>query len=123
MSTRNRFWAVAGDRVSDRIRGLLFARHQGLAYHRPRFLSDWALVNGLDPQVMLQAIGVATALLAIAMLLWKQSRQKLVLSIILIGFLGAVAYEQRELLQPEPPIEDFLQKESGQGTRRCTKPR
>ena len=44
-------------------------------------------------------------------------RQKLVLSIILIGFLGAVAYEQRELLEPETPIEDFLQTESGQGSQ------
>ena len=117
MSTRNRFWAVAETALVIASVVLLFARHQGLAYHRPRFLSDWALVNGLDPQVMLQGIGVATALLAIAMLLWKQSRQKLLLSIILLGFLGAVAYEQRELLQPEPPIEDFLQKESGQGTQ------
>ncbi|MEE2757413.1 MAG: transglutaminase-like domain-containing protein [Myxococcota bacterium] len=124
MSTRRRIWSIVETFIVIASVVLLFSRHQHLAYHRPRFLADWALVNGLDPQVLLQGIGVVAALVAIVMMLWKQSRQKLVMSMVLLLVLGLVAYQQQSSMKLEPPIEDFLKEQSvaGQGQSNQDKP-
>ena len=70
----------------------LFARHRNLKINRPRFLTDWALVNGLDPQVILLAIGVAAAAVAVLMALRRQRVSKLVLSLVALLVLAAGVY-------------------------------
>ena len=70
----------------------LFARHRNLMINRPRFLTDWALANGLDPQVILLGIGVTAAAVAILMVLRRQRASKLLLSLVALLVLAVGAY-------------------------------
>jgi hypothetical protein len=115
LSTRWRVWSVIEAGIVVSSVALLFARHRNMAFHRPYFLTDWALVNGMDPQLILQGIGVATATVAVMMLLWKQSRQKLILSTLVLFILGLLAYQFRGDMKADMPISRLLDKSAQDG--------
>ena len=86
----------------------LFARHRNLSFHRPRFLTDWALVNNIDPQLLLQSVGIGVALVAILMALRTQRGSKLIITMVALLLIGLLVYQGSENLRIEPPIADFL---------------
>jgi len=101
----------------------LFARHRNQAFNRPRFLMDWALVNGLDPQVLLMAIGVVAAAVAAMMALRRQRLSKLLLSLlalfaIAIGVYYSI-YDDRIEVEPNTQLgltkQEQQQQKQGQG--------
>ena len=92
----------------------LFARHRNLSFHRPRFLTDWALVNNIDPQLLLQGVGIGVALVAILMALRSQRGSKLIITMIALLLIGFLVYQGSENLRIEPPIADFLEGEGEQ---------
>ena len=121
LSTRWRTWSVIEAGIVVGSVALLFARHRNMAFHRPYFLTDWALVNGMDPQLILQGIGVATATVAVMMLLWKQTRQKLLLSAAALLILGVLAYQFRGDMKADIPIAKLLEKAEQEGKKKKAK--
>lgn len=69
-----------------------FADHRHQRIHQPRFLSDWAWTNGIDPQVVLGAVGIGAIVVSLFMLLRGQRLTKLLLSMLLLLIVGLVAY-------------------------------
>jgi hypothetical protein len=67
-----------------------FSDHRHQRIHQPRWLSDWAWSNGIDPHTVLTAAGVAVVGLAAIMLLRRQRLAKLLLSLLLL-FGGGIA--------------------------------
>lgn len=65
-------------------------RHQRIT--QPRWLSDWAWSNGIDPHTILTAAGVAVVGLAVIMMLRRQRLAKLLLSLLLLVTVGVGAY-------------------------------
>jgi protein-glutamine gamma-glutamyltransferase len=70
----------------------MFADHRHQRIHQPRFLSDWAWTNGIDPQTVLAAVGVGVVVVSLFMLLRGQRLAKLLLTLLLLIILGLVAY-------------------------------
>ena len=70
----------------------LFADHRHQRIHQPRFLSDWAWSNGIDPQTVLAGVGIAAIVVSLFMLLRGQRLAKLLLSLLLLLLVGVVAY-------------------------------
>jgi hypothetical protein len=92
--------------VSERVRGFsvlelalvvasvghTFASHRHQRIHQPRFLSDWAWSNGIDPQVVLTAVGVgAVALAAVLLLRGRRGGWVLATLLLLLLLFGGVA--------------------------------
>lgn len=69
-----------------------FADHRHQRIHQPRFLSDWAWSQGIDPQTVLGAVGIAAIVVSLFMLLRGQRLTKLLLSMLLLLIVGLVAY-------------------------------
>jgi len=69
-----------------------FADHRHQRIHQPRFLSDWAWSNGIDPQTVLGGVGIAAIVVSLFMLLRGQRLAKLLLSVLLLLVVGIVAY-------------------------------
>lgn len=70
----------------------MFSDHRHQRIHQPRFLSDWAWTNGIDPQTVLAAIGIAAIVLSLFMLLRGQRLAKLLLSLLLLFLLALITY-------------------------------
>lgn len=92
LAARNRAWSVVEAAVVVASVAHLFARHRELMISRPRWLSDWALTQGLDPQVPLQAFGVLAAAAAVTLALRRQRPLKLLLTLALLLGIGAAVY-------------------------------
>ncbi|MEE2786764.1 MAG: transglutaminase-like domain-containing protein [Myxococcota bacterium] len=86
----------------------VFARHRNYALDRPLFLSDWALTKGIDPQLVLQAVGIGAALIAILMALRNQTTTKLVLTLTALMVLGYMVYHFTENMQIRQELAGFL---------------
>lgn len=69
-----------------------FLDHRNLNIHRPRFLADWALSQGIDPALILQGLGVITALMAIVLLVRAQRLSKLLISLFALLIVGGAVY-------------------------------
>jgi hypothetical protein len=67
-----------------------FADHRHQRIHQPRFLSDWAWSQGIDPSMVLEACGVAALVLSVVLLLRTRSVAKLLLTLLLL-LLGGIA--------------------------------
>ncbi len=92
LAIRNRAWSVLEAAGVIGAVAHLFARHRELMINRPRWLSDWALTQGLDPQVLLQALGVIAAAAAVMLALRRERPLKLALTLILLLLVGAGVY-------------------------------
>jgi protein-glutamine gamma-glutamyltransferase len=67
-----------------------FADHRHQRIHQPRWLSDWAWSQGIDPAMVLEACGVAAIFLSVILLLRTRSVAKLLLTLLFL-VLGAIA--------------------------------
>lgn len=92
LAIRNRAWSVLEAAGVIGAVAHLFARHRELMINRPRWLSDWALTQGLDPQVLLQALGVLAAAAAVVLALRRERPLKLALTLLLLVLVGAGVY-------------------------------
>jgi hypothetical protein len=63
--------------------------HRNRMINRPRFLSDWAWSQGIDPATVFVAVGGAATLVAALLFLRSQRVLKLVTTVVLLVFLGA----------------------------------
>jgi transglutaminase-like putative cysteine protease len=100
-----------------------FADHRSHRIHQPRWLTDWAWSNGIDPQIILTAAGVAVVGVAVFMLLRRQSLAKLLLSLLLLFVVGFAGYwlARDWRITPPPAPEDLItqdDKRSGGGGRK-----
>lgn len=72
--------------------GHTFSEHRHQRIHQPRFLSDWAWSNGVDPQVALTVLGVvAVAAGAVLLLRGRRGAWVLALLLLLLLLFGTVA--------------------------------
>src|SRR5687768_8203627 len=69
-----------------------FSDHRHQRIHQPRWLSDLAWTNGIDPQTVLNAVGIGAIVVSLFMLLRGQRFAKLLLSLLLLIVLGVAAY-------------------------------
>ena len=69
-----------------------FADHRHQHIHQPRFFSDWAWSQGIDPSMVLEAAGVAAIALAVVLLLQTRSRLKLLLTLLALLLAGIGAF-------------------------------
>ncbi len=79
-----------------------FSDHRHLRLNQPRFFSDWALSNGIDPTVVLMGMGVTIMLLALVMFMRRQGGLKAILSMlfaIIVG-VGVYLYIDDDKVQP-----------------------
>ncbi len=86
----------------------VFARHRNLAVDRPRFLTDWALVNGLDPQAVLLGLGIGVSIFAILLALRSQRWSKLALTLLALLGIGLAVNWFLVDQRVEIEIEDML---------------
>lgn len=92
LAARRQAWSVLEAAVVVASVAQVFARHRELMISRPRWLSDWALTQGLDPQIPLQVLGVLAAAAAISLAVRRQRTGKLVTTLALLLLLGAGIY-------------------------------
>jgi hypothetical protein len=69
-----------------------FADHRNLRIHQPRFLSDWAWSQGLDPTTLLAGAGVAALAVAVVLLIRARRAAKLLLTLLLLLGGALLAY-------------------------------
>lgn len=76
-----------------------FAAHRHERIHQPRALSDFAWMNGVDPQTLLAGLGVVVVVLAALLLLRVRTGARAVLALALLLLFGVLALR----LAPERP--------------------
>lgn len=76
-----------------------FAAHRHERIHQPRALSDFAWMNGVDPQTLLAGLGVVVVVLAALLLLRVKKGARAVLALALLLLFGVLALQ----LAPERP--------------------
>ena len=108
LTTRRRAYAALEAALVVAAVAQVFARHRNYALDRPLFLADWALTNGFDPQLVLQAIGIGAALIAILMALRNQTTAKLILTLTALTIMGWAVYHFTEDLQIRQELAGFL---------------
>lgn len=84
-----------------------FAAHRHERIHQPRVVSDFAWMNGLDPQSLLALLGVLVVVFAALLLLRVRKGERAVLALALLLLFGVLALQ----LAPERPakkVEDDL---------------
>jgi hypothetical protein len=84
-----------------------FAAHRHERIHQPRVVSDFAWMNGLDPQSLLALLGVLVVVFAALLLLRVRRGERAVLALALLLLFGVLALQ----LAPERPakkVEDDL---------------
>jgi transglutaminase-like putative cysteine protease len=124
LSQRVRAFAILEVGVIVAAVGHTFADHRHQRIHQPRWLSDWAWSNGIDPQTILTGAGIAVVVLAAIMMLRRQRVAKLVLSLLLLLLAGLGAYALvRDQHISVPPDTNSLgltseQKKSSSGSSR-----
>jgi hypothetical protein len=69
-----------------------FADHRNQRIHQPRFLSDWAWSQGIDPTMILAAAGVAAVVVAVILLIRARRAAKLLLTLLLLLLGGLLVY-------------------------------
>ena len=80
-------------------------------HDRPRFLADWALIQGFEPYDLILGIGVVAAMLIMILTLRHRFIGSLIIGIILLGIVGGAAYWLRD----DAPLMDILDpNQSGQ---------
>ena len=81
-----------------------FSDHRHQRIHQPRWLSDLAWTNGIDPQTVLNAVGIGAIVVSLFMMLRGQRLAKLLLSLLLLIVLGIGAYVfvSRQHIAPPP---------------------
>lgn len=99
-----------------------FWGHREEQLHRPRFLSDWAWSNGLDPQVILNGVGVGVCVLGVAMFVRSQRSIKLLLSLAALGLLGGFVFQQTADMRIEYPADTGLGLTKGEKRRSGPRP-
>jgi hypothetical protein len=113
--------AFAGHLASERIAALsalepalalaaivsIFANHRHHRIEHPRFLSDWAWSNGIDPVQALAVLGVIAALAALLLLLREATSRSAILVLLLIG--GIVLLLPPAAIKPPPPVSNSAQ--------------
>ena len=77
-----------------------FAAHRHERIHQPRVLSDFAWMNGVDPQTLLAGLGVAVVVLAALLLLRVRKGARAVLALALLLLFGVLALQ----LAPDRPV-------------------
>jgi transglutaminase-like putative cysteine protease len=82
-----------------------FAAHRHERIHQPRVLSDFAWMNGLDPQGVLAAMGVAVVVLAAVLLLQVRSGARALLALLFL-VLFAVISVRLTPTRPHRPVDD-----------------
>lgn len=83
------------------------AAHRHDRIHQPRVLSDFAWMNGVDPQVLLTGIGVAVVVAAAMLLLRVRKAARAVLALALLLLFGVLAL-QLGPSRPAKKVEDDL---------------
>lgn len=76
-----------------------FAAHRHERIHQPRFISDFAWMNGVDPQTLLASLGVVVVVLAALLLLRVRKGARAVLALALLLLFGVLAMQ----LAPDRP--------------------
>ena len=84
---------------------LTFTAHRNQRIHRPRFLADWALSRGYDPQLILQGLGLCAVVLAVLALLRTSRVSKIALSLAAVAALAATAYRWTRQRPLEPQLD------------------
>ena len=82
-----------------------FRTHRQQMIHRPRFLTDWAWSQGLDPQTLLHAAGLAACVAAVVLLLRPARAGKLATSLALMVALAAGVFHFTRDHRIEPEVE------------------
>lgn len=77
-----------------------FAAHRHERIHQPRVLSDFAWMNGVDPQTLLAGLGVAVVVLAALLLLRVRKGARAVVALALLLLFGVLALQ----LAPDRPV-------------------
>jgi len=86
-----------------------FADHRHQRIHQPRWLSDWAWSQGIDPSMVLEVCGVVAIVLAVILLLRTRSVAKLLLTLLFLIAGGVAAYFLAERQHaPTDPDMDVL---------------
>jgi hypothetical protein len=80
----------------------VFIDHRYLNLNHPRFFADWLLSQGLDPTVVLKAMGVAIMVVAVIMLLRSQGVVRGWLSMLLAAAVGLLVFLW---IKDDPPIQ------------------
>ncbi|MCA9538100.1 MAG: transglutaminase domain-containing protein [Myxococcales bacterium] len=112
LAARSRGWSLLEAAAVLGAVAHFFARHRNQMIHRPLFLSDWALSHGLDPQVVLQALGVVAAAVAVLMALRRQRALKLAISLATLLLLGWLVYQFVKDMRIEvEPVVDAAQQQ------------
>ncbi len=82
--------------------------HRGLHLDQPRFLSDFALVNGLDPQDLMMGIGIFGGCVSAFLLLRVEGRFKLWTTLLVVLLLGVLVFWLRSAIPVKPVVETGL---------------
>ncbi len=83
-----------------------FIDHRNRKLTEPRFLSDWALSQGMDPtKDILMPLGVAVAVVSVLMMLRAQRVMKVLLTFAVLVPLSWAAYKLWDIDPPKPDID------------------
>ena len=95
-------FAIAGGAI-------ILLQHRHNALDRPRFLADWALIQGIEPYDLILAIGVAAAFFIMILTLRHRFIGSLILGVLLLSVVGAAAYWLRD----DVPLMEVLDPNQG----------
>jgi len=88
---------------------IILLQHRHNALDRPRFLADWALIQGIEPYDLILAIGVAAAFFIMILTLRHRFIGSLILGVLLLSMIGSAAYWLRD----DVPLMEMLDPNQG----------
>lgn len=101
---RHRFGSIAEVIFAVMSGALVLIQHRHNALDRPRFLADWALIQGIEPYNLILGIGVLAAVMTMMLTLKHRYMWSFVVGLLLLIMVGSTAY----LLRDDVPLMDIL---------------
>ncbi|MGB0646299.1 MAG: DUF4129 domain-containing transglutaminase family protein [Bradymonadia bacterium] len=112
LSYRFRYGGIGEIVFSMTAASALLVEHRNHALDRPRFLADWALIQGLNPYDLILAAGILALVLTMILALRQRFTRSVVLGIMILLLASGVAFWFRDHIEVKSSLDDLLSSQS-----------
>ena len=116
-SQRFRYGGISEIIFSMTAASALLIEHRNHALDRPRFLADWALIQGLNPYDLILAAGILALVLTMILSLRQRFTRSIIFGIVILLLASAAAFWFRDQIEVKSSLDDLLSNQSDQSDK------
>ena len=117
LSGRHAYGTIGEISFSMSAAATLLFEHRNHALDRPRFLADWALIQGLNPYDIILGAGIASLVLTMVLALRQRFARSVFIGCVMLLLIGGLAFSLRDHVEVKSTLDDLLSGTSKQNNK------